>query len=67
MKATKKTRPQVQKENSPMKTKFILAMAIAIAVSIVAVAAQCAGTTKKGNPCKRQASAGSSYCWQHRR
>ncbi|MBR5729593.1 MAG: hypothetical protein IKX61_05220 [Prevotella sp.] len=26
---------------------------------------QCAATTKKGNRCSRQASAGSIYCWQH--
>lgn len=26
---------------------------------------QCQGTTKAGNRCKRKASAGSSYCYQH--
>lgn len=26
---------------------------------------QCAATTKKGTHCKRKASSGSSYCWQH--
>jgi hypothetical protein len=29
--------------------------------------AQCAATTKKGTRCKRTASAGGSYCWQHQR
>lgn len=28
-------------------------------------AGQCQATTKKGTQCKRQAAAGSSYCWQH--
>ena len=27
---------------------------------------QCAATTKRGTRCKRKASAGSSYCWQHK-
>lgn len=28
-------------------------------------AGQCQATTKKGTQCKRQASSGSVYCWQH--
>jgi hypothetical protein len=28
-------------------------------------AGQCQAITKKGTQCKRQASAGSVYCWQH--
>lgn len=31
----------------------------------LAFAAQCAAITKKGTQCKRQASVGSIYCWQH--
>jgi hypothetical protein len=31
------------------------------------VAAQCLATTKNGDRCKREAEAGSKYCWQHRR
>ena len=27
--------------------------------------ARCAATTKKGSRCKRKASSGSRYCWQH--
>lgn len=34
-------------------------------MAAVTFAAQCAATTKKGTQCKRQASPGSSYCWQH--
>jgi len=30
-------------------------------------AVQCWGKTKKGDRCKREAEAGSKYCWQHRR
>lgn len=30
-----------------------------------AVHVRCQATTKKGAQCKRNASAGSSYCWQH--
>ena len=29
------------------------------------VSSRCAATTKKGTRCKRKASKGSSYCWQH--
>ena len=29
------------------------------------VSTQCQATTKKGKQCKRKASAGSRYCWQH--
>ena len=45
--------------------KIIVMMVCAAAVALNAVAAQCAATTKKGTQCKRQASAGSSFCWQH--
>ena len=45
--------------------KIIVMMVCAAAVALNAVAAQCAATTKKGTQCKRQASPGSSYCWQH--
>ncbi|MFZ5497266.1 MAG: hypothetical protein ACOZE5_18240 [Verrucomicrobiota bacterium] len=31
----------------------------------IAQAAQCMGTTRKGNQCKNQAKAGSSYCHYH--
>lgn len=29
------------------------------------ISSQCAATTQKGTRCKRKASPGSSYCWQH--
>ena len=45
--------------------KKILLMGMAALMSVAAVAAQCAATTKKGSQCKRQASPGSQYCWQH--
>jgi len=32
-----------------------------------AATVQCWGKTKKGDRCKREAEAGSKYCWQHRR
>jgi hypothetical protein len=39
---------------------------IFFASSITAVLAQqCSATTKKGTQCKRNATSGSSYCWQH--
>ena len=34
-------------------------------MAAMAFAAQCAATTKKGTQCKRQASPGSEFCWQH--
>ena len=34
-------------------------------MAAAAFAAQCAATTKKGTQCKRQASPGSEFCWQH--
>lgn len=38
-----------------------------IAISANAYAQQCQATTKKGTQCKRNAQAGSVYCWQHAR
>ena len=45
--------------------KKILLMIIVAVMTAATFAAQCAATTKKGTQCKRQAAAGSSYCWQH--
>ena len=45
--------------------KKILMMAAVCLMAVATFAAQCAATTKKGTQCKRQASPGSSYCWQH--
>ena len=45
--------------------KKILIMGIVMVVSASAIAVQCGGTTKKGARCRRQATAGSAYCWQH--
>ncbi|MDP1675675.1 MAG: hypothetical protein Q8L88_02325 [Bacteroidota bacterium] len=36
-----------------------------VVTSLQVFAEQCAATTKKGAQCKRQAAAGSQYCWQH--
>ena len=40
-------------------------MAAVCLMAAATFAAQCAATTKRGTQCKRQASPGSSYCWQH--
>ena len=45
--------------------KKILMMAVVCLMAAATFAAQCAATTKKGTQCKRQASPGSQYCWQH--
>lgn len=46
--------------------KLFLIFIFVFASSISTVLAQqCAATTKKGTQCKRNAAAGSSYCWQH--
>ena len=45
--------------------KKILMMAAVCLMAAATFAAQCAATTKKGTQCKRQASPGSQYCWQH--
>ena len=45
--------------------KKMLVMAAACLMAAMTFAAQCAATTKKGTQCKRQASPGSLYCWQH--
>ena len=45
--------------------KKMLIMAVACLMAAMTFAAQCAATTKKGTQCKRQASPGSQYCWQH--
>lgn len=45
--------------------KKILMMAAVCLMAAATFAAQCAATTKKGTQCKRQASPGSEFCWQH--
>ena len=45
--------------------KKIIMMAAVCLMAAMTFAAQCAATTKKGTQCKRNASPGSSYCWQH--
>ena len=45
--------------------KKMMIMAMACLMAAMAFAAQCAATTKNGTRCKRQASPGSLYCWQH--
>lgn len=45
--------------------KKLILLAGVIVLAAAAIAAQCAATTKKGTQCKRQAAAGSLYCWQH--
>lgn len=47
------------------KMKKIMAALACVLLATAVMAAQCAATTKKGTQCKRQASPGSSYCWQH--
>ena len=43
----------------------VLMMAAVCLMAAMTVAAQCAATTRKGTQCKRPASPGSEYCWQH--
>ena len=45
--------------------KKIVMMAAVCLMAAMTFAAQCAATTKKGTQCKRQASPGSEFCWQH--
>ena len=45
--------------------KKMLMMAAVCLMVAMTFAAQCTATTKKGTQCKRQASPGSLYCWQH--
>ena len=45
--------------------KKMLMMAAVCLMAAMTFAAQCAATTKKGTQCKRQASPGSEFCWQH--
>ena len=45
--------------------KKMMIMAAACMMAAMTFAAQCAATTKKGTQCKRQASPGSEFCWQH--
>ena len=45
--------------------KKLLTMAAVCLMAAMTFAAQCAATTKKGTQCKREASPGSQYCWQH--
>ena len=45
--------------------KKVLVMAAVCLMAAMTFAAQCAAMTKKGTQCKRQASPGSEFCWQH--
>lgn len=45
--------------------KKLMTMMATVMLAVVAIAAQCTATTRKGTQCRRQASPGSSYCWQH--
>ena len=45
--------------------KKVLMMAAVCLMAAMTFAAQCAATTRKGTQCKRPASPGSEYCWQH--
>ena len=45
--------------------KKVLMMVAVCLMAAMAFAAQCAATTKKGTQCKREASPGSEFCWQH--
>ena len=45
--------------------KKALMMVAVCLMAAMAFAAQCAATTKKGMQCKREASPGSEFCWQH--
>jgi hypothetical protein len=45
--------------------KKMMMMAAVCLMAAMTFAAQCAATTKKGTQCKRQASPGSNFCWQH--
>lgn len=46
-------------------TKKLIVMAAIVLMAFAAIATQCAGITRRGTQCKRMASPGSSYCWQH--
>jgi hypothetical protein len=47
-------------------SKLLLSVMGALLVAGSAVAAQCAAITQDGTQCKREAEAGSKYCWQHK-
>ena len=45
--------------------KKLIVIAMAAMLSAATFAAQCAGMTKKGERCKREAAEGSQYCIGH--
>ena len=45
--------------------KKMMLMAAVCLMAAMTFAAQCVATTKKGTQCKREASPGSEFCWQH--
>jgi hypothetical protein len=51
-------------QNKALRLCWVIALNCAIFVSST-FAAQCLGTTRKGQQCKNHASAGSSYCHFH--
>ena len=46
-------------------TSLLLLLILSLFVIDSAYAARCKAITKKGTQCKREAVAGSDYCWQH--
>jgi hypothetical protein len=47
-----------------MKRSFMAAAAALVVIAVIA-AAQCRGTTKKGERCKNQTNNASGYCYLH--
>ena len=45
--------------------KYILLLVNVACIALSVLAAQCEAITKKGSQCKRNASSGSEFCWQH--
>lgn len=50
----------------PPSTTRVMPGAVAPSPDSESVSGRCQATTKAGAQCKRNAAAGSSYCWQHR-
>ena len=51
-----------------MKIKAILLIAALATIFVSVIASlRCAATTRDGSQCKRAATPGSIYCWQHRK
>jgi len=56
---------EINSKGKEVEMKKLMVLAMAALIATIASAVQCAGMTKKGERCKREAAEGSQYCLGH--